>query len=69
MKYITDYPKLCESCQQTVHLLHGFMSEVDDIYQSDPEGIIMLMGDRHLFCGGHTCTSKEKEPEIVGGCQ
>lgn len=61
MKYITDYPKLCDRCQQTVYTLHGFMSEVDDIYQSDPEGIIMLMGDRQLFCEGHTCTNREKE--------
>lgn len=60
MEYITDYD-LCPSCQVVMSHIVSMMDEVEDIYQSDPEGPIMIMYDNQLCCGGSYC-----EPEQSG---
>ena len=61
MEYITDYD-LCPACQEVLSTIVSMMSEVEDIYQSDPEGPIMICYDNQLFCGGSYCEPDYNEP-------
>lgn len=58
MKFITDYPNLCQSCQATILAVAELLEEGPDT--DDPEAPAMWMYDHALYCGGRQCRLTEE---------
>lgn len=68
MKYITDYPRLCPTCQAAVLACAQVIGEgfASDFYVADEEGPANMAYDQAMFCSasGRDCAERRRREAL-----